>query len=307
MWTLQLGSLNDFISKLRWYYAMFVIGAAVALGMLLLLARNARLNQAAISSLAHCAPPRGLRRAEHGWQRISGFFLPDPASGKQLRAPTVVLCWLILCLFVYWLHDKTISMRNTPWEGLNGAFSVLLVALMLTPVLLGIIMMLWMRQSWGVWLDLAGLSVFTILSFGKFGCTIIGCCYGVPSSWGFRHEDTTVFPIQPFEGATYLLGIVLAVVFLCRSRHYLPGRVCSVTSAYFSVTRFAWEFLRAPEKIGDNDGLFGLRTMQLVAVIGTVIAVLWWFVTPKLPQWQGIAEGLIFPKRRKVGKHRKKK
>ena len=63
-------------------------------------------------------------------------------------------------------------------------------------------------------------------AFGRIGCFLGGCCYGIKSSWGFQYEHSLVpeadgvtrLPIQLFESAGNLI-IAAVLIFLSKKIH----------------------------------------------------------------------------------------
>lgn len=113
-------------------------------------------------------------------------------------------------------------------------------------------------------------------AFGRVGCFLAGCCYGIPApaeGWGvaFPHsQGVPLVPVQLYEAAGCL------VLFLLLDR--LARRGCrgeellAVYLALYGALRFFLEFLR-----GDGArGFWGaLSTSQWVAVVTVAAALLW--------------------------------
>lgn len=302
-WVLNFSFLDDYVKKIFWYYATYVFGGVVALVLTLLLSKTARLNDLAV--IAKCSPStmrkgNNKKKNKKQTQRTpKSFFesllaLLQPNKKKGLRISALLISWVGACATVYLLHEKVTPLRLQEWTGVQGTFPLLIFVIISLPVFINLGWVFIVRQNLGVSLDLLVLQGCAPFAFGKFGCMILGCCYGVPASWGFHREEVTVFPVQLFEALNYVLILAVAVWFICKSKHYLPGRACSVTMIGFAISRFGWEFLRASSKVGDEAGWFGLRTFQIVSLLMIVVAVVWWFVVPKLTQWQKAADASIF-------------
>lgn len=108
-------------------------------------------------------------------------------------------------------------------------------------------------------------------AFGRIGCLLTGCCYGIPySGLGaityreslFAPNQTPLFPVQGIEAGAELLLSILLFVYIRRTR----GKLLSIEiylKAY-SVIRFVLEFFRY-----DNvqRGMFGgLSTSQWISI-----------------------------------------
>lgn len=106
--------------------------------------------------------------------------------------------------------------------------------------------------------------------FGRIGCFLSGCCYGVECSVGFVYENAAVpmangvrrFPVQLVEaGLNLLLCIVL---FYLLKKRLCKERLINVYLAVYPVYRFILEYFRGDEYRGF---LFGLSTSQLISLV----------------------------------------
>jgi len=111
---------------------------------------------------------------------------------------------------------------------------------------------------------------------GRIGCTINGCCYGLPTSlpWGivYTHPDSlgllgvAVHPTQVYE-IIYLL-IIFVVVLMLRGRFKPDGSLFLIYLGFYSLWRIGIDFIR--------DGtpfLFGLHQAQVIGIIVLAITV----------------------------------
>ena len=86
-------------------------------------------------------------------------------------------------------------------------------------------------------------------AFGRVGCLLAGCCYGIPVSWGLWMDaasgapaDSPLLPVQLFEAAGCL---VLFICLLHLGRTKRPrGYLLSIYLLGYSALRFGLEFLR---------------------------------------------------------------
>ena len=101
-----------------------------------------------------------------------------------------------------------------------------------------------------------------------------GCCYGIPSSWGFiyPHETVTRLPLPLIEAACNIMILMILLLFekYCSPRGYhLP-----FYGILYGITRFVLEFFR-----GDSArGVWLLSTSQWISiavVLGSVIWMIW--------------------------------
>jgi phosphatidylglycerol:prolipoprotein diacylglycerol transferase len=141
--------------------------------------------------------------------------------------------------------------------------------------------------------DMAGFTVPLGLGFGRMGCLLAGCCYGVRSesalamsfpphspaseaefkahelasvaAWSYR-----VLPTQIFESAVCLAIAAFCLLYVHARKRY-DGQVFVAFLALYAIGRFALEFLRDD----DRGGLLWLSTSQLIglALVGVAIVI----------------------------------
>lgn len=113
--------------------------------------------------------------------------------------------------------------------------------------------------------------------FGRIGCFLSGCCYGIESDFGFTATHAIVsscnlvnrFPVQLLESAVNLLiFITILVLFLKR---ILNKRLIFVYLIIYGIARFFIEFLR-------DDAYRGfflyLSTSQWISIILTAVSII---------------------------------
>ena len=111
--------------------------------------------------------------------------------------------------------------------------------------------------------------------FGRIGCFLEGCCYGIESErFGIVFTDSPVapngvplIPVQLYEAAAEF--IIFAV--LCRRRHYTDGIGLLTDFIFFyAPMRFVLEFLRGDEYRGI---FFGISFSQIISLAMIIWAV----------------------------------
>jgi phosphatidylglycerol---prolipoprotein diacylglyceryl transferase len=132
--------------------------------------------------------------------------------------------------------------------------------------------------------DMAGFAVPVGLVFGRMGCLLAGCCFGVQSDspvalvfpprspasdWQFKaglldsasRTSLPVLPTQIFESAASLAIVAFCLVWLHPRKRY-DGQVFVGFVALYAAARFVLEFFRSD----DRGGLLGLSTSQLIGL-----------------------------------------
>jgi phosphatidylglycerol---prolipoprotein diacylglyceryl transferase len=139
--------------------------------------------------------------------------------------------------------------------------------------------------------DMAGFTVPLGLGFGRMGCLLAGCCFGVPteSPWGLsfpRHSPASesewkqhllssmnlpslhVHPTQIYESAACLLISAVCMLVVHPRKRY-DGQVFVAFVGLYAVARFVVEFWRDD----DRGGFASLSTSQLLGIALLVAAI----------------------------------
>ncbi len=102
-------------------------------------------------------------------------------------------------------------------------------------------------------------------AFGRVGCFLGGCCYGLPcGAWcavTFPGTAQPVFPLQLLEAA---LNLALAIALVCcAKKSRLRGLALHLYLLLYSAARFVLEFFRGDEIRGSA---LGLSTSQWISM-----------------------------------------
>ena len=113
--------------------------------------------------------------------------------------------------------------------------------------------------------------------FGRIGCFLGGCCYGIECRYGFTIHGNTLnpavndvnrFPVQLVEAAFNL--IIFLILFVLHRKKKFQHRLLIVYFYLYPVVRFILEFLRGDEIRGF---LMGLSTSQIISILLFAFAV----------------------------------
>lgn len=126
------------------------------------------------------------------------------------------------------------------------------------------------RLSLLVIADCAAPAISIGLAIGRIGCFLNGCCYGIPSNFGFvfppespagqAFPNQILFPTQLLSSLNlFIIGFFLDWL---RRNKKMQEKLLPFFLIFYSLHRFLVEFLR-----GDTDILFaGLTLFQLVSI-----------------------------------------
>jgi phosphatidylglycerol:prolipoprotein diacylglycerol transferase len=115
--------------------------------------------------------------------------------------------------------------------------------------------------------------------FGRIGCFLAGCCFGIESSFGFTYDHSIIeeanginrFPVQLLEAIINILIFFILDIF--RRKNFFKQNILYLYLLFYSVARFFLEFLRGDEYRGF---VFVLSTSQIISIL------IFCFVTPKI-------------------------
>lgn len=136
-------------------------------------------------------------------------------------------------------------------------------------------------EDFGGYADILAAAVPLFHFFGRIGCFLGGCCYGIESGFGFTFHNSVIksangvnrFPVQLFEAGFNLLLFLLILVLLNKKK--LKHRLFFLYLFIYAVGRFILEFFRGDTYRGF---LFGLSTSQIISLIILVVVSVYFVV-----------------------------
>jgi len=129
-------------------------------------------------------------------------------------------------------------------------------------------------------LDFATPAIPLFHFFGRIGCFLAGCCFGVESSFGFTFHHSIIekaneinrFPVQLLEAFINL--ILFFILDFFRRKNLFKQNIIYLYLLFYSVARFFIEFLRGDEYRGYFFNI--LSTSQIISIL--IIC----FIIPKI-------------------------
>ncbi|MDR0943857.1 MAG: prolipoprotein diacylglyceryl transferase [Ruminococcus sp.] len=127
-----------------------------------------------------------------------------------------------------------------------------------------------MKLPWYPMVDLLTTIIPLFHCFGRIGCFLGGCCYGIPSEIGFTFRHSIVhaangvnrFPVQLLEAGFNLA--LFFVLFSLFKNEKLRGKLLFLYLSCYSFARFFLEYLRGDSVRGE--WAIGLSTSQIISI-----------------------------------------
>ncbi|MBQ0026549.1 MAG: prolipoprotein diacylglyceryl transferase [Lachnospiraceae bacterium] len=144
-------------------------------------------------------------------------------------------------------------------------------------ILVGLIICLKHKKNFFRYFDVAVIAIALGQAFGRVGCFLAGCCYGVPTdSWigitfpagSFAPSGVPLVPVQLISVAANLLHF--GILLFCSKKFKTPGRVGALYVILYSIGRFIIEFWRVEPTVGST----GLSNSQFISVITLPIGII---------------------------------
>lgn len=128
--------------------------------------------------------------------------------------------------------------------------------------------------------DLFAVVIPLFHGFGRIGCFLSGCCYGVECRFGVTYQYAVVemangvprLPVQLFEAAFNFALFAFLLVRYCREKNH--GRLLQIYLFAYPVFRFLIEFFRGDAYRGIFCGLSTSQWIGLVLLLGNGVVFL---------------------------------
>lgn len=134
----------------------------------------------------------------------------------------------------------------------------------------------------GPYSDIGAAAIPLFHFFGRLGCFLSGCCYGIIWEHGFVYHHSLVeaangvprFPVQLVEaGCNLLLFLLLSA---CLKKGWLKNRLLAVYFSIYPIYRFLLEYLRGDE----YRGILGpFSTSQIISILLLLVTGIYWIVS----------------------------
>lgn len=133
------------------------------------------------------------------------------------------------------------------------------------------------KLNFGDYSDIGALAIPLFHFFGRIGCFLSGCCYGIEWEHGITYTHSLTasangvprLPVQLIEAGLNLLLFFL--LFYLYRKGKAPHKILTLYLLIYPVYRFILEFFRGDSYRGF---LFGLSTSQIISIIIFICAVI---------------------------------
>ncbi len=144
-------------------------------------------------------------------------------------------------------------------------------------LLFGVLYCKFRKLNTGDFADCFAVGIPLFHAFGRIGCFLSGCCYGIESKFGFTATHAIVdscnnvnrFPVQLLESALNL--VIFATLLFLFQKGIMTKKLIFLYLIMYGTVRFFDEFLRADEIRGIY---LGLSTSQWISIGLVIISVI---------------------------------
>lgn len=148
-------------------------------------------------------------------------------------------------------------------------------------LLAGFLYCRWKHMDAALWSDLAAPAIPLFHFFGRIGCFLGGCCFGIPWKPGFVYRYSLIpeangvprFPIQLVEAGWNLC--LFAVLALLQRKGKCRGHLLQLYLLGYAPARFLFEFFRGDRLRGIWFGLSTSQWISLVLILIVTVRLLW--------------------------------
>lgn len=123
--------------------------------------------------------------------------------------------------------------------------------------------------------DLFAPAIPLFHAFGRVGCFLGGCCYGIECQWGvvYPHETVTRLPIQLFESVGDI--VIFFILVILSHKKIKKGTLFLLYLIMYGILRIITEFFRGDVIRGF---VWGISTSQWISMILIIVSCIIFFV-----------------------------
>ena len=221
------------------------------------------------------------------WQSRKGKYSGDDAlTAAIIGIPSGIIFSKLLHVF-----DNIVVAKVHPELALSGAvidytqFPRLIfngAGLSIEGAVLGAALGIWIysrinrKFRFGIFVDAIAPAIILAQAIGRVGCTINGCCYGIPSTlpWAIVYtninsEAPLGVPVQPTTVYEIIYNlIVFGILMSLRGKLKPTGSLFMVYLSFYAAWRIGIDFIR-----DGNPFLFNLHQAQVIGIVILLITI----------------------------------
>lgn len=115
-------------------------------------------------------------------------------------------------------------------------------------------------------------SVVLFHAFGRIGCLLAGCCYGIECAFGITYPNepgVIRFPVQPIESLCEFA--ILAILLAAEKKYPQKIRMLPLYLVLYASVRFILEFFRGDEIRGTFGGISTSQWISLITIAAAIL------------------------------------
>lgn len=210
------------------------------------------------------------------WRQLRGKWAELPKPPEITVIVPAILSGIVVSRLFH-VVDRWDYYSQNPWEVFGGGGLSIYGAVIGTSLFFLIYSKV-RHYPFGFFADLAAPGIILAQAIGRIGCTINGCCYGIPAPewlpWSvvYTHPDSyaplgvALYPTQPYEVIFCL--IVFAILLRLRRRLKPDGTLFLVYLTSYSAWRVGIDFLREGTPF-----ILGLHQAQFISIIVLAVTI----------------------------------
>ncbi len=137
------------------------------------------------------------------------------------------------------------------------------------------------KLDFGRHLDVFAPAIPLFHAFGRVGCFMGGCCYGMEINHGITFHNSPIveanevsrLPVQLIEAGFNIILFMVLAYFLSKSM--FKGKLILIYLGAYALERFIIEFFRADELRGNLHGISTSQIISIFIIIVVIIAVVY--------------------------------
>jgi len=131
------------------------------------------------------------------------------------------------------------------------------------------------KFRYGAFVDAIAPSIILAQAFGRVGCLINGCCYGIQTDvpWAIVYTNINSFaplgvPVHPTQAYEIIYNLIVFGILLLRNKLKPEGSLFMIYLSFYAAWRIGIDFIR-----DGNPFLFNLHQAQVVGIVILLVTI----------------------------------